>query len=322
MNILYCGDENIEEGLIISIISILKNIKEELKVYVLTINNIENENIKIKGISESYIDFLDKRVKKENKNNFVKKIDITDLFIKEIPVKNLNTRFSPCCMLRLFADEIKEIPDKILYLDTDVVCRQDFTEFYNQDIANYELVGVLDYYGKWFFNKNIKNIFKFNYINSGVLLLNMAKIKETKLFEKCRKMCVEKKMFMPDQSAINKLVTLKKIAPRKYNEQRKMHKDTVLQHFTTSFRFFPWFHALTIKPWNIDRVHKELKIRDYDSIFEEYTNVIQTLKSNQDKYKKKNSLQNKLSSNNDVLEGIELSQNVNENDSDEELQAN
>lgn len=139
MNILYCGDENIEDGLVISILSLLKNVKEELKIYVLTIN-IENENKKIKGISDFSIDFLDKRVKDVNQNNFIKKIDITNLFNEELPIKNMGTRFTPCCMLRLFADRIPEIPDRILYLDTDVVCRNDCSEFYNQDIGEYELV--------------------------------------------------------------------------------------------------------------------------------------------------------------------------------------
>lgn len=274
MNILYCGDENIEDGLLISILSVLKNVKEELKFYVLTMN-IENEQNKFNAISESSIDFLNEKVKEVNENNFVKRLDITDLFKRELPIKNMETRFTPCCMLRLFADEIPEMPDKILYLDTDVVCRKDCSEFYNQDISNYEVVGSLDYYGKWFFKNNI---FKFDYINSGVLLLNIAKIKETKLFEKCRKLCRDKEMFMPDQSAINKMAIFKKIVPRKYNEQRKLHKDTVLQHFTTSFRFFPWFHALTIKPWNIDRVHKELKIDEYDDIFEEYIKMKENMK--------------------------------------------
>ena len=267
MNILYCGDENIEDGLIISTLSLLKNIKEELHIYVLTMD-MENQKKKFKGISDQSINSLDERVKKANINNFVKKIDITDMYNKELPAKNIETRFTPYCMLRLFVDEIPDMPDKILYLDTDVVCRKDFTEFYNQDISEYELVGVLDHYGKWFFKNNI---FKLDYINSGVLLLNLAKIKETELFKKCRKMCIEKEMFMPDQSAINKLATGKKIVDRKYNEQRKLREDTIFQHFTTSFRFLPWFHALTIKPWQIDRVHNELKIYEYDDIFEEYT---------------------------------------------------
>jgi len=274
MNILYCGDENIENGLIISILSLLKNVKEELKIYVLTMD-MQSEKKRFRSISDESINILNERVKQNNEKSFVKKIDITELFENSVPTKNMQTRFTPYCMIRLFADEIGELPDKILYLDTDVVCRKDFTEFYNQDISDYELVGVLDHYGKWFFKKNI---FRMDYINSGVLLLNLAKIKETGLFKECRKLCREEEMFMPDQSAINRLSVEKKILPRKYNEQRKLRKDTVFQHFTTSFRFFPWFHTLTIKPWQIDRVHEELNITEYDDIFAEYENMIQDMK--------------------------------------------
>lgn len=137
------------------------------------------------------------------------------------------------------------------------------------------MLGVLDYYGRWFFKNNI---FKFDYINSGVLLLNLSKIKQTELFKKARKMCQNKKMFMPDQSSLNKLAVSKKIEPRKFNEQRKLKKDTVFQHFTTSFRFFPWFRIVTIKPWDIENVHKRLKIFEYDDILEEYQKIINEIR--------------------------------------------
>ena len=138
-----------------------------------------------------------------------------------------------------------------------------------------KLHGSLDYYGKWFFkNKKIK----FNYINSGVLLLNLKKIRETGLFKKAREMCQNKKMFMPDQSSLNKLSVNKKIEQRKYNEQRRLRKDTVFQHFTTSFRLLPFFHKVTIKPWNIDKVHKKLKIFEYDDILYGYKSIQKEIK--------------------------------------------
>ena len=274
MNILYCGDENIIDGLLISITSLLKNNNDILNIYVLTIN-IKNEKYNITGISDAEIGFLDKKVKQKNIKNFVKKIDITEIFKDEIPEKNMSTRFTPCCMLRLYADKIEELPNKILYLDNDVIARQDISELYNQNIDNYEIAGVLDFYGKWFFKNNI---FKFDYINSGVLLLNLEKIKQTKLFEKCRKKCREEQIFMPDQSSINKLATSKKILNRKFNEQRKLQNETVLQHFTISFRLLPWFHSLTVKPWQIDKVHTQLKIFEYDDIFNEYLTDIKNIK--------------------------------------------
>lgn len=275
MNILYCGDKNIEDGLLISILSLIKNIKQKLCIYVLTID-LHNEMYEINPISPKSIDYLDQLVKNEKEESFVKRIDITELFKKEIPLINFETRFTPCCMLRLFADKISELPDKLLYLDTDIICRKDFTDLYNQNIDNFEVSGVLDYYGKWFFKRKL---FKFDYLNSGVLMLNLEKIRKTGLFTNCRNMCQSKKMFMPDQSAINKLAMAKKICPRKYNEQRRLQKNTVIQHFTTSFRLFPWLHTITIKPWQIDEVHEKLKIHEYDDILEKYKENVQKMRN-------------------------------------------
>ena len=228
--------------------------------------SLKTNNSTFEPVSDSVIDYL-KRTVAERTGGSVKKFDVTDLFSRELPQANMETRFTPCCMLRLFADEIPEIPERVLYLDNDVVARMDISDFYYQDIDTYELAGVLDYYGRWFFRKNI---FKMDYLNSGVLLLNMRKIRESGLFRKCREMCVCEKMFMPDQSAINKLANKKIIRDRRFNEQRKLHKNTVMQHFTTSFRFFPWFHSLTVKPWQIERVHEILKIFEYDNLFTQY----------------------------------------------------
>lgn len=150
MNVLYCGDRNIESGLIISILSLLKNAKTNLKVYVLTINSKEWN---IDGVTDKCIDVLDNKMKLINKENSIKKFDITEIFEKELPAKNMKTRFTPCCMLRLFADELPELPDKILYLDNDVICRKDCQEFYNQDMEKYEIARVFRLLWKVVFQK-------------------------------------------------------------------------------------------------------------------------------------------------------------------------
>ncbi len=266
MNILYCGDAKIEEGLLLSVLSITKQIREELHVYVLTAQ-FDYEGKHYDRISDSAVCYMDELVKKKSKDSFVRCFDASSLFLAELPDKNMGTRFTPCCMLRLFADLVPEIPGKILYLDNDVVCRKDFTQFYSQDITNYEFVGVLDYYGSWFFRKKW---YKRDYCNSGVLLLNMEKIRQTNLFGKCRRACTKKNMFMPDQSALNHLAVAKGIDKRRYNDQRRLRNDTVLQHFTTTFRFFPWFHTVTVKPWQIDKIHDVLGLHEYDELLDEF----------------------------------------------------
>lgn len=270
MNILYCGDKNIQDGLLISILSLLKNVTEPLYIYVMTMD-LHTEKKDYHAISTQTIEYLDKIVTQKNSQSFVKRIDCTTLFAQELPRINMQTRFTPYAMLRLYADQVPEIPDRILYLDSDVICYQNFSNFYHQNIDDVEMVGVLDHYGRWFFHHNL---FKLDYINSGVLLLNMKLIKKDKLFAKARKLCQDKWMFMPDQSALNKLCKTKRIVSRKYNEQHKLHSDTVFQHFTTSFRFFPWLHIQTIKPWQVDLVHKKLKIHEFDDILKEYQKLV------------------------------------------------
>lgn len=269
MNLLYCGDKNIEPGLWLSIMSILHHTKEELSVYVMTMELVTEER-SYERVTEACIQKLGTYLKKYNEKNSIVKIDVTDIFLNNAPIINIKTRFTPYCMLRLFADQVDVLPDKILYLDNDVICRQDIKDFYEQDTDDVEFVGVLDYYGSWFFRKKF---YKRDYINSGVLLLNMKKIRKSRLFERARNMCALKKMFMPDQSALNKLAEKKRIAPRRYNEQRRLYEDTVLQHFTTSFRLFPILHHVTVKPWQFEKVHKVLKLHEYDELFDEYTNL-------------------------------------------------
>ena len=70
MNLLYCGDANILDGLIISILSILKNTKASLHIYVLTMR-YKDEKKTYKPLSPSNIKVLDAIIKKKNKDNFI-----------------------------------------------------------------------------------------------------------------------------------------------------------------------------------------------------------------------------------------------------------
>ena len=274
MNLLYCGDANILDGLVISVLSILKNYKGNLNVYVFTMQ-YENKDKIYQPLSISNLKILEKVVKKKNKDSFIKLIDITDKVNNCLPLANLDTFFTPYCMLRLYADLIDEIPDKILYLDNDVVCLKNPEKFYNINNSDYEIVGSLDYYGSHVYKKKV---IKKDYINSGVLLLNLKLIKETGLFEKCRNLCQSQKMLLPDQSAINWYSKKKLIVSRIYNEQKNEDGNTVFRHFSTTFKFCPKFCKQTIKPWHIEELHNILKIHTFDDVLDEYKLVMEEMK--------------------------------------------
>lgn len=268
MNILYCGDSKITDGLIISVLSILKYEKGTLHIYILSMNYLDKLIIEDKVIK-----VLDNLVKDTNKNSFVKLIDVEYLFNKELPYANLKTNFTVYCMLRLYADLV-DLPEKILYLDNDVVACSSFRKFYDTDITNYLVAGVRDFYGKYFYSKNK---IKRDYLNSGVLLLNLKLIRSKNTFKKCRKLCAKRKMLLPDQSALNKYCKPKLILKRKYNEQHALKKDTVFRHFTTTFKFIPYFRLQKVKPWDVERMHEVLKYHEFDDILNNYKKIKEKL---------------------------------------------
>ncbi len=261
MNLLYCGDSNIKDGLYLSIKSILQVEKGVLNIYILSMNYL---NYKI--IDKEFIEALDTLVKSVNKDSKVSLIDMSEVYKNNECKANKDTLFTPYCMLRLYADLV-ELPRKILYLDTDVLAYKSFREFYDIDNSTYEIVGTLDYYGSHIYKKNI---FKKDYLNSGVLLLNLDLLKKNDILKKARKLCASKKMLLPDQSALNILCKHKLVVDRKYNEQKSMQSDTVLRHFTTTFKFFPMIKTQKVKPWQIDRVHDILNCHEFDWLLNEY----------------------------------------------------
>lgn len=269
MNILYCGDSNIQDGLMTSILSLTKNITDPLNIYVLTAQITYRKN-HYRPVDDQLIALLDWLVKQKNIKSQVIKVDLTYLFNREKPLRNMATTFTPYCMLRLYADEVTQIPDRILYLDTDVMCCQDFSDYYHQNLNGTELVGTLDHYGKWWFHHQAQ---LFDYLNSGVLLLNLELIRKTGLFAKCRQLCRTHWMMMPDQTAINKLCHTKRIVGDQFNEQHQTTSETVFRHYSTSLHLWPVFHIQKVKPWQIERMHQKLNDHQFDDVLAEYQNL-------------------------------------------------
>ena len=76
---------------------------------------------------------------------------------------------------------------------------------------------------------------------------------------------------LADQAALNKSITRRKLMPRKYNEQgERPREDTVLHHFSNNFKFLPYFRVQKVKPFEVEKIHRVLKITEYDDILEEY----------------------------------------------------
>jgi lipopolysaccharide biosynthesis glycosyltransferase len=264
INILFSGNQGVFDGMLTCLLSIMKrtNTDEAFHVYIYTmdVSYLKPEYI---PVSNEATVFLEGVLKKYNPLNKVNRIDVTDIYKREFGgCPNEQCYCSPYTLLRLFADMVEGMPDKILYLDADIMFNRDIQLLYNIDIDNYEYAAARDHYGKYLLNPN--------YINAGVLLFNMKKMRETRLLWKARNLIKTKKLLFADQSAIYRSTTAKKMLPQKFNDQKFLHKHTVVRHFSKRLFYRPYPHTANIKQWNVSQIHKIFGYYSFDDILYEY----------------------------------------------------
>ena len=263
INLLLCGNYKVFDGALTELISITNKTKESITCYIFTMD-VSRIKPDYTAITDKQIDFLNRVVKSKNSKNRVIKIDVTALYEKEFgKCKNETAYCTPYTLLRLLADLVDNIPDKLLYLDIDMMIAKDISTLYNIDISEYEYAAVREKYGS--------KIIRPDYVNAGMLLLNMKKIKETGLLEKARNLIKTRKLLFADQDAIYWSTTKKLLLPRIYNEQSKFNKtDTVICHFCTRLLLYPYPRIENFKQWQIEEVHKVLRCYSFDEDLNEY----------------------------------------------------
>lgn len=273
INILLCGNKKVFDGALTELISITNKTKEPVICYIFTMD-LTRAKQEYKPIEDKQIEILEKVIKQKNINNCIKKVDVTAIYEKEFGnCKNENAYCTPYTLLRLLADLVPDMPEKLLYLDIDMMANGDISELYNINILEYEYAAVKEKYGS--------KILARDYINAGMLLLNMNKIKQTKLLEKARELIRNKKMLFADQDAIYRSTTKKLILPRKYNEQSKFNRqDTIICHFCKRMLWFPYPRTENYKQWNVEEVHKILKCYAFDNDLNEYLKIKEEIRKN------------------------------------------
>ena len=191
-------------------------------------------------------------------------IDVTDIYRAEFDgCPNEGAYCSPYTLIRLFADLVPDMPDKLLYLDADVLFNRDVHLLYDIDVGGYEYAAVRDHYGKYLVWPN--------YINAGVLLFNLPYMRQTCLLQKARALLKTKKLPFADQSALWRTTTRKKLLPQKFNDQKFLHKkSTVVRHFSRRLFYLPYPHVANIKQWQVSEIHKAFGYYCFDDVLYEY----------------------------------------------------
>lgn len=263
-NILFSGNGKVLDGVITCMLSIFKRseTKEPFRFYIYTMD-ITRIKPEYTAISDKDVAYLNEIAQYYNRENQVIRVDVTDIYEREFAhCPNEMAYCSPYTLLRLFADIVPDMPDKLLYLDIDILFNRDISLLYDIDIEGWEYAAARDHYGKYLLNPN--------YINAGVLLMNLKEMKRTGLLVKARGLIQTKKLTFADQSAIYRSTTKKKMLPQRFNDQKFLHKHTVVRHFSKRLFWLPYPHTDNIKQWMVGKVHKVFGYYRFDDILFEY----------------------------------------------------
>ncbi len=266
INVLFCGNDKVFDGILTCMLSIFKRTKttEPFNFYIFTmdVSHIKPEYI---CISDEQVQFLSDVAKKQNPENKITKVDVTDLYNKEFANSpNEQCYCSPYTLLRLLADLIPSIPEKFLYLDADLLFNDDITKLYNIDVSDYEYAAAPDHYGKLIL------FWQRKFINAGVILFNVKKCRETGLFEKSRNEIKAHKLTFADESAIIRSTTKQLKISQRFNDQKFLYKKTVIRHFSKRLFWLPYPHTENIKQWNWAKMMAKFKYTCFKDVLEDY----------------------------------------------------
>ncbi len=267
VNILYCGNEAVFDGFLTSALSVLKRTDSKepfcFHLFTMDVSHLRENYV---PINARQLEFFDRVVKTYNKDNKVKLFDVTDLYMEHFSgCPNEGAYCSPYTLIRLFADLIPEIPEKLLYLDADIMLNRDVHLLYDIDVNGVEYAAANDHYGKYLINPR--------YINAGVLLFNMERCRETGIFGKARDQLKARKLTFADQSALIRSTTKFKLLPQRFNDQKFLHGHTVVRHFSKRLFYLPYPHTENIKQWHVERMHKIFRYTQFDDILNEYLDL-------------------------------------------------
>lgn len=217
-------------------------------------HNIKEESIKkIENLSSKYI-----------------RIDVINDFCIPINEKEINKErhVTTASLLKFYIPQILKDINKVIYIDSDTLILKDLYELYNTNISDFYGAVVIDNQTITGKETHLKKLnFKFEaYFNSGVMLLNLALMRENNITDKLIDYRLNKYNHFMDQDAFNMVIGEKvKYISLKYNclnyffkildikTLEKLHNEKLFANIIDNYRNAVILHlGGKEKPWNIN----------------------------------------------------------------------
>lgn len=217
VNIVFATDRNYIQHLCAALISLLAN-NRELSLAVTIISS---------GISVRQRRIIDRIAKPFDCR--ISHITISDQLFVELATEH--TMYPKGIYYRLLIPDLIDAR-KLLYLDCDIIVNGSIRDLYDQDPGDAYVCAIED--PGFNRHKQLGMHRDAKYFNSGMMLINLAKWKETSLHKQVIDF-IEKKpeaVWFPDQCGLNAIINGRwKKTPLKYNQQSSIFSDNFEQQF-------------------------------------------------------------------------------------------
>lgn len=238
INICFAIDKNYVDYCGTAIVSILKNSNANFHFFILNSGLEEfdkNKILSLKKIKYFEIEFIEVSM---------------DFYINfYLPP---NSHFSKINYVRLFLSSILINLNKVIYLDSDLIVFKDISDLWNVQLENYYVMGSKSITSEEnSFRLNLGN--NFSYINAGVLVFNLEKIRKNKIEEKFLSLIKKNSFKNCDQDVLN-IIFSKEKTGIKYidcNWNTEIRNDVFKKDYLSIIKNPYIAHFVTgDKPWN------------------------------------------------------------------------
>ena len=205
-------------------------------------------------------------------------LDEERLDLEFIPLKGrlqdvyIDPRYTEAASLRLLLPELLPELDRILYLDCDIIVRQDLAKLWEEtDLGDNYLAGVYEAAIEGQAERfRALGCDPAKYFNSGFLLMNLAQMRAEKVSERLLEACRVPYLEFPDQDALNQ-VCQGRVLPLSplYNSIRTFFIPKYKADFVRQYGEGLWDNVQREaggKPWNLFTVQFGAWWRVYDTL--------------------------------------------------------
>ena len=207
-HVVYAGTRNLYEAMRVSVTSLLAN------------NQVDAVHLLIEDDDFPF---------EMPENVYTYNVSVQTVFPKD--GENYNSRWTYMAMMRIACAKMFPNVDKMLWLDCDTIIDDDISGLLDMNMEGFYFAGVKE-------PRKCKD--GFNYINTGVLIMNLDKIRRNGIDDKLIWLLNSQKFDLPDQDAINMIAQGRILfLPSDYNvcSFTEPPKKIKIYHFAASERF-------------------------------------------------------------------------------------